>query len=156
MLLGWPLPLSAAQKLYANLPTDWLPSPAPAGHPPPPHNIGPPPRAPRTRSFTPPLRFLMLLRGARLTFINLSVLVAALERGRPVASCTTVSFVCLVLVEFAKAFAYRSERISTFHRPFANRWLNLAILWETSLLMLVIYLPFLHHPFRTTGLSREE
>ena len=80
----------------------------------------------------------------------------SLRSGRPFAECTTLSFTCLVLVEFAKAFAYRSERISTFHRPFANRWLDLAILWELSLLMLVIYVPFLHHPFRTTGLSRAE
>jgi Ca2+-transporting ATPase len=59
-------------------------------------------------------------------------------------------------VEFAKAYAYRSERISIIHRPFANKWLNLAILWEIVLLLLVIYVPFLQHPFRTMALNRQE
>ena len=42
----------------------------------------------------------------------------------------------LVLIEFFKAFAYRSDRYSTFERPFANRWLNLAVTWELLLLVL--------------------
>ena len=156
MLLGWPLPLSAVQILYVNLATDGLPALALAVDPPDKHVMGRPPRDPRVGIFTRPVVFLMLLGGAWSTFINLVVFGFALRSGRPFAECTTLSFTCLVLVEFAKAFAYRSERISTFHRPFANRWLDLAILWELSLLMLVIYVPFLHHPFRTTGLSRAE
>ena len=34
-------------------------------------------------------------------------------------------------------------------RPFANRWLNLAVLWEVALLCLVVYVPFLQEPFGT-------
>ena len=34
-------------------------------------------------------------------------------------------------------------------RPFANRWLNLAVAWELTLLALIVYLPFLHQPFGT-------
>jgi Ca2+-transporting ATPase len=118
--------------------------------------MGRPPRDPKSGIFTRPVVFLMLLGGAWSTLINLIVFGIALKSGRPFAEATTLSFACLVLVEFAKAYAYRSDRISTFHRPFANRWLNLAILWETGLLLLVIYAPFLHHAFRTTGLSRQE
>jgi P-type Ca2+ transporter type 2C len=156
MLLGWPLPLSAVQILYVNLATDGLPALALAVDPPDPNIMGRPPRNPRTGIFTRPVVFLMLLGGAWSTLINLVVFGLALRSGRPFAECTTFAFACLVLVEFAKAFAYRSDRMSTFHRPFANRWLNLAVLWELCLLMLVIYVPFLHHPFRTTGLTREE
>ena len=156
MLLGWPLPLSAVQILYVNLATDGLPALALAVDPPDPNIMGRPPRNPRTGIFTKPVVFLMLLGGAWSTLINLVVFGYALHSGRPFAECTTFAFACLVLVEFAKAFAYRSDRMSTFRRPFANRWLNLAVLWELALLLLVIYVPFLHHPFRTTNLTRDE
>ena len=51
-------------------------------------------------------------------------------------------FAGLVLVEFFKAYNYRSDRRSAFVRPFSNRWLNLAVAWELALLAAVIYLPF--------------
>ena len=43
--------------------------------------------------------------------------------------------------------------ISVLHRPFANRWLNLAVLWELLLLFLIVYLPPLQTPFATFALS---
>jgi Ca2+-transporting ATPase len=33
------------------------------------------------------------------------------------------------------------------YKPFANKWLNNAILWDLALLLLVIYVPFLHDAF---------
>ncbi len=53
---------------------------------------------------------------------------------------------------FYKAYNYRSDRHSVLRRPFANRWLNLAIAWELALLALVVYLPALHEPFGTYAL----
>jgi Ca2+-transporting ATPase len=38
------------------------------------------------------------------------------------------------------------------NKPFANKWLNLAVGWELILLVLVIYLPFLHKAFSTYAL----
>jgi Ca2+-transporting ATPase len=35
------------------------------------------------------------------------------------------------------------------NKPFANKWLNLAVSWEMVLLVLIIYLPFLHEAFST-------
>jgi P-type Ca2+ transporter type 2C len=40
-----------------------------------------------------------------------------------------------------------------FDRPFANRWLNLAIAWEIILLVLVVNVPLLQDAFGTTSLS---
>jgi len=37
--------------------------------------------------------------------------------------------------------------------PFANKWLNIAILWEMTLLLLIVYLSFLHIPFNTLSLT---
>ena len=157
MLLGWPLPLSAVQILYVNLATDGLPALALAVDPPDRDIMGRPPRDPRTGIFTRPVVFLMLLGGAWSTLVNLMVFGMTLYTfHRPFEEAVTLTFACLVLVEFAKAYAYRSERLSTFRRPFVNRWLNLAIGWELGLLLLVIYVPFLQRPFRTIGLTLAE
>ncbi len=41
-------------------------------------------------------------------------------------------------------------------RPFANKWLNLAITWELMLLCLIVYLPVLHEPFGTFALNVDD
>lgn len=64
-----------------------------------------------------------------------------------------MTFVSLVIIQFIKAFNFRSDRRSVLHRPFANKWLNLAIIWEIALLVLVIYWPLLQVPFATFNLS---
>jgi len=76
-----------------------------------------------------------------------------LERAVPAAQAVTMAFVSLVLIQFFKAYSFRSERHSILERPFANRWLNWAILWELGLLGLVLYLPFLASAFGTYPLS---
>jgi len=52
-----------------------------------------------------------------------------------------------------KAYSYRSDRRSVWHRPFANRWLNLAIAWELALIVAILYVPFLQKLFGTFALS---
>ena len=63
-----------------------------------------------------------------------------------------MTFVSLVLIQFFKAYNFRSDRHSVFNKPFANKWLNLSIVWELVLLMLIIYVPGLHGPFSTFSL----
>jgi Ca2+-transporting ATPase len=64
----------------------------------------------------------------------------------------TMTFVSLVLIQFFKAYNFRSDRQSIFQKPFANKWLNTAILWELLLLVFIVYAPFLHKPFGTFSL----
>ncbi len=64
----------------------------------------------------------------------------------------TMTFATLVLIEFWKAYSYRSDHRSILHAPFSNKWLNLAIVWELLLLVLVVNVPFLQDAFGTTGL----
>ena len=63
-----------------------------------------------------------------------------------------MTFVSLVLIQFFKAYNFRSDRHSVLNQPFANKWLNLAVVWELLLLALVVHLPFLHEPFGTFSL----
>jgi Ca2+-transporting ATPase len=67
-----------------------------------------------------------------------------------------MTFVSLVLIQFFKAYNYRSDRLSVFQRPFANKWLNIAIVWELVLMVCVIYVPFLQRPFSTFPLTLED
>jgi Cation transport ATPase len=146
-LLGLPLPLSAVQILYVNLATDGLPALALSVDPPQPDLMKQKPRNPRTGIFTKPVVTLMLLGGLWSALINLGLFVWALQSGRSIAEAMTMTFVSLVLIEFLKAYNFRSDHQSILHKPFANRWLNLAILWELTCLGLILYVPILRAPF---------
>lgn len=63
-----------------------------------------------------------------------------------------MTFVSLVLIQFFKAYNFRSDRHSVLRRPFANKWLNIAILWELFMLGLILYVPFLENVFGTMAL----
>ncbi len=148
-LLGLPLPLTAVQILYVNLATDGLPALALAVDPPERDLMQRPPRDPRAGIFTRPVLTLTLLGGAWSTLINVGLFTWALGSGRSTAEAVTMTFVSLVLIQFFKAYNFRSDRHSVLVRPFANRWLNLAIAWELAALGLIIYLPVLNRPFGT-------
>ncbi len=152
-LLGLPLPLTAVQLLYVNLATDGLPALALAVDPPEADLMRRKPRNPRTGIFTRPVVTLMMVGGLWSTAVNLGLFTWAANSGRSIAQAMTMTFVSLVLIQFFKAYNFRSDRHSVLKRPFANKWLNIAILWELLLLGLIVYVPFLHDAFSTFSLS---
>ncbi len=151
-LLGLPLPLTAVQILYVNLATDGLPALALSVDPPEPDIMQRKPRDPKTGIFTRPVILLMAAGGIWSMVINLGLFAWALSSGRCVEEAVTMTFVSLVLVQFFKAYNFRSDRHSVLNTPFANKWLNIAVIWELALLALIIYLPVLHEPFGTFSL----
>ena len=152
-LFGFPLPLSAVQILYVNLATDGLPALALAVDPPEEDIMNRPPRSSRTGIFTRPVVLLMLVGGIWSTVINLGLFTWILNSGRPLAEAMTMTFISLVLIQFFKAYNYRSDRNSITNKPFINKWLNIAIVWELVLIVLIIYVPFLQNVFGTFPLS---
>ncbi len=156
MLAGMPLPLTAVQILYVNLATDGLPALALSVDPPHEKLMREPPREPRRGIFTRPMVVLMLVGGAWSMTVTLGLYAWALLSGRDTDHATSVTFVTLVLIQFFKAYGFRSDWHSAFLRPFANRWLNAAILWEIALLVCIVYVPFLQQPFATHALSADE
>jgi len=80
----------------------------------------------------------------------------ALNSGRPLQEAMSMTFASLVLIQFFKAYGFRSQRRSMFSNPFANRWLNLAILWELGLLALIFTVPFFHKPFGIYPLTTQD
>ncbi|MBI4470345.1 MAG: cation transporting ATPase C-terminal domain-containing protein, partial [Acidobacteria bacterium] len=153
---GFPLPLTAVQILYVNLATDGLPALALAVDPPEPDLMRRPPRDPRTGIFTRPVLVLIVAGGLWSATVNLLLFAWALESGRSIQEAMTMTFVSLVLIQFFKAYNFRSDRHTVLNRPFANRWLNLAIIWELALLALVVYIPFFQKPLRTFSLTLED
>jgi Ca2+-transporting ATPase len=152
-LSGWPLPLSAVQILYVNLATDGLPALALAVDPREEDLMRRLPRDPRRGVFTRPVLALMIAGGLWSALVNLSLFRWALVSGRGLPHAMTLVFGALVVIEFFKAYNYRSDKRSVFFRPFANRWLNRAVAWELMLVVLIIDLPFFQAAFGTVKLS---
>ena len=88
--------------------------------------------------------------------VNLGLFLWALDGGRSVEEAMALTFITLVLIQFCKAYIFRSDKNSAFFSPFANRWLNLAIAWELMLLAVIIYTPLLQPVFGTFNLSGGE
>jgi Ca2+-transporting ATPase len=152
-LAGLPLPLTAVQLLYINLATDGLPALSLAVDPPERGIMRRRPRSARKGFFTKRVLGLMLIGGLWSAILNLGVFIWALNVGKSYPEAVTMTFVSLILVQFFKAYAFRSDRVSTFTDPFANKWLNAAIVWEFIALCFVVHHPMLQEPFGTFGLS---
>ncbi|MGE0160742.1 MAG: cation-translocating P-type ATPase [Gemmatimonadales bacterium] len=150
---GMPLPLTAVQILYVNLATDGFPALALAVDPPEADLMQRRPRDPRTGVFTRRVVLLLLAGGVWSAAVNLALFSGLRAAGRPLEEAMAMTFVSLVVIQLLKAYNYRSDRLSVFDRPFANRWLNAAVLWELGLLLALIYVPTLHVPFGTCSFS---
>jgi Ca2+-transporting ATPase len=151
-LMGLPLPLTAVQILYVNLATDGLPALALAVDPAEKDLMKRKPRNPRTGIFTRPVKYILGIAGLWSGFVNISLFIWARNSGRSLEEAMTMTFVSLVVIQFFKAYNHRSEHITVFERPFRNKWLNRAVIWEFALLLLIVYLPILHEPFSTYSL----
>jgi Ca2+-transporting ATPase len=95
----------------------------------------------------------MLTGGIWSSIVNLGLFLWALNAGRSLPEAMTMTFLSLVLIQFFKAYNFRSDRHSVLNRPFANRWLNLAIVGELLLLPVILYVPFLAEAFDTAPLQ---
>jgi Ca2+-transporting ATPase len=155
-LLGWPAPLSAVQILYLNLATDGFPALALAVDPPERDLMQRPPRSPSTGIFSKRVIVLMLTGSVWLATVTLGLYWWTWHSGLPTDEFHTMAFVLVILMEFFKAYAFRSDHLSMFQGLFSNRYLNIAILWEMALLIAIVYIPFFHKPFGTYPLTASD
>ena len=155
-LMGLPLPLTAVQILFVNLATDGLPALALSVDPPEADLMKRKPRDPRTGIFTRPVVTLMAVGGIWSALVNLGLFIWAMNSGRGLSEAMTMAFVSLVLIQFFKAYNFRSDRNSVLVKPFANKWLNYSILFDLAMILLVIYVPGLQNAFGTYRLPVED
>jgi Ca2+-transporting ATPase len=152
-LLGFPagaLPLIAIQILYVNLATDGLPAIALCVDPPDPDIMKRKPRQRNQSIFTRPVLILMVVGGVWSALVNLAMFKGALDAGRSLEQAQAFCFATLVIIQFFTAYNFRSDIKSVFTiGMFKNKWLNLAVLWETTLLLLIFNIPALEPVFNT-------
>ncbi len=156
-LIGLPygaIPLIAIQILYVNLATDGLPAIALCVDPPDPDIMNQKPRPKNQNIFTQPVVLLMAVGGIWSCLVNIFIFKSSLDSGRTMLEAQALCFMTLVLIQFFKAYNFRSDKKSIFKIGiFTNKWLNLAVLWELALLVTIFYVPALQGAFRTFSLS---
>ena len=153
VIAGLPMPLTAVQILYVNLATDGLPALALSVDPPERDLMQRPPRDPRAGIFTRPVTAMLLTAGLWSAAVNIYLFTSQLRAGRPLQEAMAMTFVALVLIQFFNAYCCRSDHASVLDRPFANRWLNLAVVWELGLLVAIVHVPFFQRAFGTFALT---
>ena len=115
-----------------------------------------PPRDPNRSIFTMPVVVLLFLGGLWSTVIGIGLYLGLLNSGRSLEEAMAMTFLVLVLIELFEAYSFRSDRDSILNEPFANRWLNAAVIGELMLLPLIVYVPVLHAPFGTFNLTASD
>ena len=80
----------------------------------------------------------------------------ALGTGRTMATATTMTFLTLMFIEFAKAYVFRHPLRSTFRSLLSNRWLDASILVQLPPVALILTVPFLQRAFSTEFVDRAE
>ncbi|MDP6347879.1 MAG: cation-translocating P-type ATPase, partial [Dehalococcoidia bacterium] len=106
VLLNFPLPLTAIQLLFINLVTDGLPALALAVDPSDPDIMQRPPRDARKPVLEPPDLALVALGGAWSGLVNLYIFIGALNGGRGLIEAQALTFLCLVFIQYFKAFNF--------------------------------------------------
>jgi len=152
-MAGLPLPLTAVQILYINLATDGLPALALSADPPEPDSMRQPPGDSRRSIFSRRVVTLMLVGGIWSMIASLAAFWISLSTTGETANAMAMTFLTLVLIELFAVYSFRSERQSILVAPFANRWLNIAIVAELALLPAIVYIPALQSPFGTFPLT---
>jgi P-type Ca2+ transporter type 2C len=155
------VPLLATQILWINLLTDSGPALALGVEPADQDVMLRPPRDPRSRVIDMRAWFDIVFIGAIMAVGTLLVmdwslpggLITGDDAGRGFAHAQTMSFTTLVFYQLFNTFNARFERRSALHKPFANRWLWLAVLASSALQVAVVYAPFLQRAFHTAPLA---
>ncbi|MFQ6121567.1 MAG: calcium-transporting P-type ATPase, PMR1-type [Dehalococcoidales bacterium] len=156
-LFGLPygaIPLIAVQILFVNLVTDGLPAIALSVDPADPDIMEQKPRPRGQGIFTKPVVILMVIGGIWSALVNLGVFKWALDAGRGMIEAQAFVFLILIIIQFFKAYNFRSDKKSIFQiGMFSNKWLNLAIISQVMLMLVIIYVPFLQPLFHTFSLG---
>ncbi|MFH0914786.1 MAG: cation-translocating P-type ATPase [Chloroflexota bacterium] len=159
-LIGLPygaIPLIAVQILFVNLVTDGLPALALSVDPPDSDIMRQKPRPRGQGIFTRPVIVLMLIGGIWSCLVNLGIFKWALDVGKGMVEAQSLTFLTLVMIQFFKAYNFRSDKKSIFEiGMFKNKWLNLAVLSQIVLMWIIIELPLFNDLFNTFPLTALE
>jgi len=154
--LGLQSPLEPIQLLWLNLVTDGAPALALGTEKGDPDIMEQPPRPTKEPIIN---RFMQLGVAVQTMAITLTTLIAyaiGLGHADP-RYAETLAFATLVFSELLRAYTARSERYPLLRiGVFGSKWMNLAVLASTVLMLAVLYVPFLQDVFNVLPLGWEE
>jgi Ca2+-transporting ATPase len=147
--------LTAIQLLWLNLITDGAPALALGSEKGDPDNMNRPPRPPSEPIINRFMQTGILVQTLAITSVTLGAYLLGryLHPNTP-EFAETMGFATLSISELFRAYTSRSERYPLIKiGVFSNRYMNLAFLSSLTLLLAVIYVPFLQPIFNTTTLG---
>jgi Ca2+-transporting ATPase len=158
LLLGFPLPILAAQILWVNIVEDGLPDIALAFEPGEKQVMEDKPRKIKEPIVNLEMKILIFAIGIIDDIILLGLYWWLLKQGElDLNHIRTIIFVALSIDSLLYVFACRSLRFSIFRKnPFSNRFLVIAVLIGAFFMVLGVYLPFLQKILQTVSLTPEQ
>jgi len=155
ILAGLPSPLTPIQLLWTNLITDGAPALALGVESGDPDAMEQPPRPPTEPVINRSMRLGITVQAVAIAAVTLTVYGAGLRLyPDDVRVAETLAFVTLSVSQVLLAFSARSERQSIFRIGLtSNRTMVYAALTSLTLLLAVVYLPFLQGAFDTVPLT---
>ncbi|MFP4661840.1 MAG: cation-translocating P-type ATPase [Halanaerobiales bacterium] len=166
MLIGWPIPLVPVQILWVNLVTDAFPALALGMEEGEPHIMDFPPRDPDEPILNRVMKYGILSQGIFISlatllsfYIGYTVFGGAQLFGAEVDTAAlgiarTMAFATLITAELLRAYTSRSERYSLATiGMFKNKYMIAATTSSFVLLLIVLYVPFLHDIFSVSAIT---
>jgi Ca2+-transporting ATPase len=165
-LLGIPLPLLVVQVLVIDLAIDVIPSLALSREPPESGIMQEPPRSLKERLFTSKVFFRSFYIGVIIAVGSMygclsTWMTGGWQLGTALPSESvvyvkgvTMTFAGIVVAQVGNVIACRTSKVSVFKAKLsANKWIVLGIVAQLSILILLIYVPFVQPFFGTTALG---
>ena len=147
-------PLLPIQILLINLATDGLPAIALGVDPPDKDVMFEKPRRKNESVFSRGLREKIFIRGTLIGICTIFAFLAGEYLGMDIKACRTLTLCTLILSQLIHVFECRSEKHSIFEiKLFTNMYLVVAVIISITLLLFVLYVPFLERIFHTVPIN---
>lgn len=154
LLLGLPLPITAAQILYVNFVNDGLPNLALAFDKGERDILKQKPRKRKTPILNNEMKVIIFLVGILTDILLFGVFYFVWKTSGSVEYARTLTFLGLGLDSLFIVYACRSLRHSIWHVNFwSNQLLNLSVLSGAVMLLGVVYIPFLQNVFKIVSIG---
>ena len=154
--MGMASPLMPIQLLWLNLVTDGAPALALGTEKGDPDIMSQKPRPPKEPIINKFMQLGVVIQTIAITSTTLIAYAIGLQHNDP-RYAETMAFVTLVFSELIRAYTARSERYPLLKiGVFTSKWMNIAILASTVLMLVVLYVPFLQDVFNTLPMGWAE
>ncbi|MBU1178078.1 HAD-IC family P-type ATPase [Patescibacteria group bacterium] len=154
MILGLPLPLTAAQILWINLVNDTLPSLSLTQEPREKEIMDEPPRGRKAKILDKEMKILVAIASGVNGLMNIVLFVCFYKFTGDIVLARTVVFAALGVDSLVYIFSVRSLRHSVLKfNPFSNKYLIGALIISFGFLLAAIYWPFMQQIMKTKSLG---